>query len=105
MIGLLARSLANTKATPNPSGCSIHRGVFGLPDGLEEVGNYTFAGCTGLESVELPASLRSFGVSLFQGCTGLTDVYLRGGARTWCRRNVIRKRRTNFPDQAVFRYK
>ena len=86
------------------SGCTAMKKLV-LPDGLEEVGNYTFARCTGLESVELPASLRNFGVSLFQGCTCLTDVYLRGGARTWCRRNVIRHRRTNFPDQAVFRYK
>ena len=86
------------------SGCTSLKKLV-LPDGLETVGAYTFAGCTSLESIELPASLRNFSVSLFAGCTGLTDVYLRGGARTWCRRNVIRNRQSNFPDQVVFRYK
>ena len=45
-----------------------------LPDGVTNIGNYAFSGCTGLTSVTLPDSVTSIGDGVFSGCSGLTSV-------------------------------
>ena len=45
-----------------------------IPDDVTSIGDYAFAGCTGLTSVIIPDSVTSIGSSAFSGCTGLTSV-------------------------------
>ena len=45
-----------------------------IEDGITEIGNYAFIGCTGLTNVSIPNSVTSIGSYAFFGCTGLTDV-------------------------------
>jgi hypothetical protein len=51
-----------------------------LPETLtaicESAQGYTFAGCTGLTSIVIPASVASIGSKAFSGCTGLFLAYL-----------------------------
>ena len=41
---------------------------------VTSIGNYAFAGCTGLTSVTIPDSMTSIGYRAFQGCTVLTSI-------------------------------
>ena len=43
---------------------------------VSSVGDYAFAGCTALASVELPSSVKSVGACAFSGCTALSSVGL-----------------------------
>ena len=45
-----------------------------IPDGVEEIGNYAFSGCTSLESVEIPSSVEEIGEGAFSDCTSLESV-------------------------------
>ena len=45
-----------------------------IPDGVKEIKNYTFYGCSGLTSVVIPNSVTSIGNSAFRSCTGLTSI-------------------------------
>ena len=42
--------------------------------GLTSIGNYTFSGCSGLVSIEIPNSVTSIGSSAFDGCSGLVSI-------------------------------
>ena len=51
-----------------------------LPDGLVSLGGSTFDGCTGLESVTIPASCTNFvDNDIFKNCD-LTKLTIRGAA-------------------------
>ena len=53
-----------------------------LPSTLTNIGGYgsnTFAGCTALTSIEIPASVTTIKASSFAGCTALTSVNIPGG--------------------------
>ncbi len=50
-----------------------------IPEGTVCVENGCFAGCTSLETVQLPRTLRELGVAAFAGCTGLRQVTLQAG--------------------------
>ena len=45
-----------------------------IPDDVTSVGDYAFAGCTGLTSVIIPDSVTSIGSSAFSGCTSLESI-------------------------------
>ena len=45
-----------------------------IPDGVTNIGNYAFSGCTELTSVTIPDSVTIINNSAFSGCTGLTSV-------------------------------
>ena len=45
-----------------------------LPDSLETLGEFAFAGCTSLKSLTLPSSLTAILDYAFENCTGLTEL-------------------------------
>ena len=45
-----------------------------IPSTVTEIGDYTFSGCTRLESVTIPGSVKSIGAYAFKGCNGVTRV-------------------------------
>ncbi len=45
-----------------------------LPEGLEQIQNYTFSGCTALESVDIPDSVTGFLGNCFENCESLTSI-------------------------------
>ena len=45
-----------------------------IPDGVKEIKNYTFYGCSGLTSVVIPNSVTSIGIGAFWYCSGLTSI-------------------------------
>ena len=45
-----------------------------IEDGVQNIGEYAFIGCTRLTSISIPDSVTSIGESAFSGCTGLTSV-------------------------------
>ncbi len=45
-----------------------------IPEGVEKIGAYAFAGLTALEEVVFPSTLESVGYGAFLGCTSLTKV-------------------------------
>ena len=45
-----------------------------LEYGVTSIGNYAFAGCTGLTSIEIPNSVISIGENAFYKCSGLTNI-------------------------------
>ncbi len=45
-----------------------------IEDGVTNIGEYAFCGCTGLISVTIPASITTIGDSAFEYCIGLTSV-------------------------------
>lgn len=61
------------------SGCKTFVGTLVIPDGVEEIGEEAFLGCTGLEKLVLPASVKTIGARAFQGCTALKGVVLAEG--------------------------
>ncbi len=49
-----------------------------LPQGLRDLQDATFAGCTKLTSITLGSNVKTFGIRQFYQCTALTDVYFTG---------------------------
>jgi hypothetical protein len=47
-----------------------------LPETLLDIGNHTFANCSGLTAITLPESLTRIGNYAFSGCSGLTAITL-----------------------------
>ena len=45
-----------------------------LPSSIISIGDWAFAGCTGLTNVTIPSSVTSIGDDAFWGCSGLTTV-------------------------------
>ena len=51
-----------------------------IPDGVTNIGNYTFRNCTGLTSIKIPKNVTSIGKNAFDGCTDLKEVLLENGS-------------------------
>lgn len=47
-----------------------------LPEGITEISNYAFNGCTGIKNVNFPESLTYIGFGAFSGCVNLTQIDL-----------------------------
>ena len=45
-----------------------------IPEGVKEIGDYAFYGCTGLTNVTIPEGVTEIGEGAFSDCTGLTSV-------------------------------
>ena len=50
------------------------QGDFNIPSSVSEIGNYAFAGCSGLTSVTIPNSVTEIRDSAFDDCSSLTSV-------------------------------
>ncbi|MDO4571327.1 MAG: leucine-rich repeat domain-containing protein [Planctomycetia bacterium] len=57
-------------------------GHFTIPEGVEAIGEYAFAGSTGLTSVTIPEGVKTIGEGAFFGCVGLTGVWIPEGVKT-----------------------
>lgn len=49
-------------------------GHVAIPQGVKEIGEKAFAGCSSLTSVEIPNSVTSIGLSAFEDCSSLASV-------------------------------
>ena len=61
-----------------------------IPDGVEEIGNYTFYGCFGMKKLKFTDSLKRIGGGSFTGCSALRrlEVKMKKGGRS-CIRDVV----------------
>ena len=50
-----------------------------IPEGVEEIGDRTFANCENLKLITIPESVHTFGEDIFDGCTG-TGVLCKEGS-------------------------
>ena len=50
-----------------------------IPDGVTNIGDYAFRGCSGLTGVTIPDSVTGIGSGAFEGCGGLTSVTIPAG--------------------------
>ena len=50
-----------------------------MPEGLESIGDFAFAGCELLENPTLPSTLKEIGTGAFVSCTSLTEITLPEG--------------------------
>ena len=50
-----------------------------LPDSVKEIGNYAFEGCSGLSEIIIPDSVEKIGYGAFENCSGLTNISIPAG--------------------------
>ncbi|MBQ0069623.1 MAG: leucine-rich repeat protein [Bacteroidales bacterium] len=58
------------------SNCTGFKGTLHLPEGLKQIDESAFAGCTGFDEVDFPTTLTQLGKGAFSGCTGFTELYV-----------------------------
>lgn len=54
-----------------------------ISSGVSSIGDWAFAGCSGLTSIVLPEGVSSIGKDVFKGCSGLKDIYYMGSRQEW----------------------
>ena len=69
-----------TKLVRVPTGA---KGVLNIPNGVTQIGNSAFRGCTSLVSITIPDSVTEIDSSAFEGCTSLESVYITS-IKSWC---------------------
>ena len=52
-----------------------------IPDGVTEIGEEAFDGCSGLTSVTIPKGVKAIGEGAFDGCSSLTSVTIPEGVK------------------------
>jgi len=57
-------------------------GAYTIPDSVTSIGDYAFAMCSHLTSVNIPSSVTSIGNAAFLGCNGLTKVTIPSSVTT-----------------------
>ena len=68
------------------SGCKSLESV-NIPDGVEEIEEYTFCGCESLTSVVIPDSVTALHKGAFSGCANITEIIYKG--RKYGRNDMI----------------
>ena len=58
--------------------CAFADTEYGIPQGIEVIGDWAFIGCSGLTAVSIPDSVTSIGDWAFSGCDSLTAVSIPG---------------------------
>ena len=53
--------------------------VVTIPDGVKEIGDWAFAGCSSLDDVRIPESVTRIGKRAFSGCSRLVDIRIPEG--------------------------
>lgn len=53
-----------------------------IPDGVTDIGKYSFKGCIGLSSIKFPSSLKSIREGAFYGCKSLRNVHIPDSVNT-----------------------
>lgn len=53
---------------------AVLNGSLNIPDGMDEIGDGAFEGCTGLTGVTIPDGVTVIGENAFKNCTALSDV-------------------------------
>ena len=53
-----------------------------LPDGLEAIGAYAFAGCGDLRGVYIPSGVNSIGANAFEWCVSLESISISTGVKS-----------------------
>lgn len=53
-----------------------------IPEGTTKIGNYTFDGCSALESVTIPKGVKSLGEGSFKGCSSLSSIVIPDSVKT-----------------------
>ena len=48
-----------------------------IPEGVKVIGDYAFAGCTGLTEIVIPASVTTIGSHAFYGCSNITNIEIK----------------------------
>ncbi len=69
-----------------------------LPDGLRNIGPYTFLGCSDLREIVLPETLEVIGEKAFAGCSGLTNIRIPDSVTTICKSSTIHNDDTVYVD-------
>jgi len=64
-------------------------GSYVIPDGVTEIGDGAFSGCTGLTSVIILDSVTPIGDWAFSGCTGLTNIEVAAGNAVYRSENGV----------------
>lgn len=53
-----------------------------LPDGLTEIGDQAFSGCSSLKDIFLPRTVKTIGISAFENCSSLKSIHSSDGLLT-----------------------
>lgn len=56
-------------------------GILAIPEGVSQIAECAFSGCSGLTEVVIPGSVREIGECAFSSCSGLTEVIIPGSVR------------------------
>ena len=60
---------------------NAHGKEYIVPDGVEEIGHFTFKSCCDLEVIKLPKTVKKIGTNAFYRCDKLKYVYIPDGIR------------------------
>ena len=70
---------------------------------VTSIGDWAFAGCTGLTSIEIPDSVTSIGEVAFSGCDSLIITVVRGSyAEQYCRENDLEFKYTDMDEAEAY---
>ena len=64
------------------AGCTAMTSIT-IPNGVQQIGSSAFEGCTAMTSITIPNSVQQIGYSVFRSCDNLKDVYYNGDNRAW----------------------